>query len=134
MPDITLAYAPSAGGISDAAGFNGDIYTPTSRTSFETVDGWLDRDNREVSGAAWKVPWDKIRPRSMAEAQRALAFLRHNGFRRAALPLYTAGVVTWTPAPARNRLAIPTDPLLPPAATPPAPPPPYWRPSAGPAS
>jgi uncharacterized lipoprotein YddW (UPF0748 family) len=52
-----------------------------------------------------------------AEAERALAFLRHNGFRRAALPLYTAGVVTWTPAPARNRLAIPTDPLLPPTAS-----------------
>jgi len=68
MPDITLGYNPSAGGISDAAGFNGDIYTPTSRTSFETVDGWLDRDNREVSGTAWKVSWDKIRPRSMAEA------------------------------------------------------------------
>jgi len=82
-----------------------------------------------------------------AEAQRALAFLRHNGFRRAALPLYTAGVVTWSPAPARNRLAIPTDPLLPPpqrrrtprseaALAPPmesAPPPPYWLPWAGPA-
>jgi len=51
-----------------------------------------------------------------AEAERALAFLRHNGFRRAALPLYTAGVVTWSPSPARNRLAIPTDPQLPPTA------------------
>jgi len=50
-----------------------------------------------------------------AEAERALAFLRHNGFRRAALPLYTAGVVTWTPGPSRNRLAIPTDPRLPPS-------------------
>ena len=49
------------------------------------------------------------------EAERALAFLSHNGFRRAALPLYTAGVVTWEPAPARNRFAIPTDPLLPPS-------------------
>jgi uncharacterized lipoprotein YddW (UPF0748 family) len=48
-----------------------------------------------------------------AEAERALAFLRHNGFRRAALPLYTAGVVTWQPDPARNRLGIPTDPRLP---------------------
>jgi uncharacterized lipoprotein YddW (UPF0748 family) len=49
------------------------------------------------------------------EAERALAFLRHNSFRRAALPLYTAGMVTWQPAPSRNRLAIPTDPRLPPS-------------------
>ena len=49
------------------------------------------------------------------EAERALAFLRHNGFRRAALPLYTAGIVTWQPAPSRNRLGIPTDPRLPPS-------------------
>ena len=49
------------------------------------------------------------------EAHRALAFLRHNGFRRAALPLYTAGMVTWQPAPSRNRLGIPTDPRLPPS-------------------
>jgi len=49
------------------------------------------------------------------EAERALAFLRHNGFRRAALPLYTAGMVTWQPAPSRNRLGIPTDPRLPPS-------------------
>lgn len=69
MPDITLAYAPSAGGATSASGFNGDVYTPATRTSFETINGWLDRDNREVSGSAWKVPWDKIRPRSMSEAK-----------------------------------------------------------------
>lgn len=68
MPDITLAYAPSAGGATSASGFNGDVYTPATRTSFETINGWLDRDNREVSGSAWKASWDKIRPRSMAEA------------------------------------------------------------------
>jgi uncharacterized lipoprotein YddW (UPF0748 family) len=67
----------------------------------------------------WLTTVDSAVMYSPAEAQRALAFLRHNGFRRAALPLYTAGVVTWTPAPARNRLAIPTDPLLPPSTTPP---------------
>jgi uncharacterized lipoprotein YddW (UPF0748 family) len=67
----------------------------------------------------WLTTVDSAVMHDPAEAKRALAFLRHNGFRRAALPLYTAGVVTWTPAPARNRLAIPTDPLLPPAATPP---------------
>jgi uncharacterized lipoprotein YddW (UPF0748 family) len=67
----------------------------------------------------WLTTVDSAVMHDPAEAQRALAFLRHNGFRRAALPLYTAGVVTWTPAPERNRLAIPTDPLLPPAATPP---------------
>jgi uncharacterized lipoprotein YddW (UPF0748 family) len=67
----------------------------------------------------WLTTVDSAVMHDPAEAQRALAFLRNNGFRRAALPLYTAGVVTWTPAPARNRLAIPTDPLLPPAATPP---------------
>jgi uncharacterized lipoprotein YddW (UPF0748 family) len=63
----------------------------------------------------WLTTVDSAVMYNPAEAQRALAFLRHNGFRRAALPLYTAGVVTWTPAPARNRLAIPTDPLLPPS-------------------
>lgn len=65
----------------------------------------------------WLTTVDSAVMYDPAEAERALAFLRHNGFRRAALPLYTAGVVTWTPAPARNRLAIPTDPLLPPATT-----------------
>jgi len=63
----------------------------------------------------WLTTVDSAVMHDPAEAQRALAFLRHNGFRRAALPLYTAGVVTWSPAPARNRLAIPTDPLLPPS-------------------
>ena len=48
-----------------------------------------------------------------AEAARAVEFLRHNGFRRVALPLYTAGMVTWSPQASRNRLAIPTDPRLP---------------------
>ena len=61
----------------------------------------------------WLTTVDSAVMYDPAEAERALAFLRHNGFRRAALPLYTAGVVTWAPAPARNRLAIPTDPLLP---------------------
>ena len=73
----------------------------------------------EPALGVWLTTVDSAVMHNPAEAQRALAFLRHNGFRRAALPLYTAGVVTWTPAPARNRLAIPTDPLLPPSATPP---------------
>ena len=73
----------------------------------------------EPALGVWLTTVDSAVMYNPAEAQRALAFLRHNGFRRAALPLYTAGVVTWSPAPARNRLAIPTDPLLPPAATPP---------------
>lgn len=66
MPDITLAYNPSSGGATSASGFNGDIYTPATRTSFETINGWLDRDNRE---SAWKVSWDKVRPHSMADAE-----------------------------------------------------------------
>jgi uncharacterized lipoprotein YddW (UPF0748 family) len=71
----------------------------------------------EPALGVWLTTVDSAVMYSPAEAQRALAFLRHNGFRRAALPLYTAGVVTWSPAPARNRLAIPTDPLLPPTTT-----------------
>ena len=73
----------------------------------------------EPALGVWLTTVDSAVMYGPAEAQRALAFLRHNGFRRAALPLYTAGVVTWTPAPARNRLAIPTDPLLPHSAMPP---------------
>ena len=73
----------------------------------------------EPALGVWLTTVDSAVMYKSAEAERALAFLRHNGFRRAALPLYTAGVVTWTPAPARNRLAIPTDPLLRPSATPP---------------
>ena len=69
----------------------------------------------EPALGVWLTTVDSAVMHNPAEAQRALAFLRHNGFRRAALPLYTAGVVTWSPAPARNRLAIPTDPLLPPS-------------------
>ena len=69
----------------------------------------------EPALGVWLTTVDSAVMHDPAEAQRALAFLRHNGFRRAALPLYTAGVVTWSPAPARNRLAIPTDPLLPPS-------------------
>ena len=71
----------------------------------------------EPALGVWLTTVDSAVMHDPAEAQRALAFLRHNGFRRAALPLYTAGVVTWRPAPARNRLAIPTDPLLPPTTT-----------------
>ena len=63
----------------------------------------------------WLTTVDSAVMYDPAEAEQALAFLRHNGFRRAALPLYTAGVVTWTPAPSNNRLGIPTDPLLPPS-------------------
>ena len=66
MPDITLGYVPTTGGAFTASGFNGDIYTPTARTSFETINGWLDRDNRE---SAWKVSYDKVRPRSCAWAE-----------------------------------------------------------------
>ncbi len=69
----------------------------------------------EPALGVWLTTVDSAVMHDPAEAQRALAFLRHNGFRRAALPLYTAGVVTWSPAPERNRLAIPTDPLLPPS-------------------
>ena len=69
----------------------------------------------EPALGVWLTTVDSAVMYDPAEAERALAFLRHNGFRRAALPLYTAGVVTWTPSPARNRLAIPTDPLLPPS-------------------
>ena len=70
----------------------------------------------EPALGVWITTVDSAVMHDPAEAQRALAFLRHNGFRRAALPLYTAGVVTWSPAPARNRLARPTAPLLPPTA------------------
>ena len=69
----------------------------------------------EPALGVWLTTVDSAVIYDPAEAERALAFLRHNGFRRAALPLYTAGVVTWNPAPARNRLAIPTDSLLPPS-------------------
>jgi len=47
-----------------------------------------------------------------SEAATALRFLQEQGFRRAALPLYTAGTVLWSPAADRNRLAIPLDPRL----------------------
>lgn len=60
----------------------------------------------------WLTTVDSAVLYESAEADRALAFLHHNGFRRAALPLYTAGTVLWSPAPGRNRLAIPTDPRL----------------------
>ncbi len=52
-----------------------------------------------------------------AEATKALIFLQGQGFRRAALPLYTAGTVLWSPDPTRNRLGIPLDPRLAPGAT-----------------
>ena len=52
-----------------------------------------------------------------AEATKALIFLQEQGFRRAALPLYTAGTVLWSPDPTRNRLGIPLDPRLAPGAT-----------------
>jgi len=52
-----------------------------------------------------------------SEAATALRFLQEQGFRRAALPLYTAGTVLWSPAADRNRLAIPLDPRLAPGDT-----------------
>ena len=61
----------------------------------------------------WLTTVDSAVLYAPAEAARAVAFLRHNGFRRVALPLYTAGMVTWTPESSRNRLAIPTDSRLP---------------------
>lgn len=61
----------------------------------------------------WLTTVDSAVLYAPVEAARAVAFLRHNGFRRVALPLYTAGIVTWTPASRHNRLAIPTDPRLP---------------------
>ena len=70
----------------------------------------------EPALGVWLTTVDSAVMYDPAEAGRALLFLRQNGFRRAALPLYTAGVVTWTPARSRNRLAIPTDPQLPPPA------------------
>lgn len=67
MPDITLPYNPALGDTSSAAGFNSNLYDPSlSPTSFEVINGWLDRANRE---SAWKVSWDKIRPASMAWAE-----------------------------------------------------------------
>jgi len=60
----------------------------------------------EPALGVWLTTVDSAVMYDPAEAGRALLFLRQNGFRRAALPLYTAGVVTWTPARSRNRLAI----------------------------
>lgn len=48
-----------------------------------------------------------------AEAQQALDFLQANGFRRAALPLYSGGATTWPLPQAANPLGIPLDPRLP---------------------
>lgn len=50
---------------------------------------------------------------SPEEAETALAFLEHNGFRRAAVPLYTGGYLTWPVAPDHNNLGVPLDPRLP---------------------
>lgn len=64
MPDITLPYIPVNGDTASATGFNSDVYNPAGTpASFEVINGWLDRANRE---SAWKVSWDKIRPGSMA--------------------------------------------------------------------
>lgn len=69
MPTLTLTYNPVDGNTSSATGFNANLYDPANPpTSFEIINGWLDRTNREVSGTAWKVPWHKIRPRSMADS------------------------------------------------------------------
>lgn len=66
MPDITLTYNPTTGDVASAAGFNANLYDPANPpTSFEVINGWIDRTNR---ASAWKVTWDKIRPGSMADA------------------------------------------------------------------
>ncbi len=66
MPDITLPYNPALGDTSSATGFNENLYDPSATpSSFEVINGWLDRANRE---SAWKVSWDKVRPGSMAWA------------------------------------------------------------------
>ena len=46
------------------------------------------------------------------ETETALAFLEHNGFRRAAVPLYTGGYLYWPAAPEHNGLGVPLDPRL----------------------
>jgi len=46
------------------------------------------------------------------ETETALAFLEHNGFRRAAVPLYTGGFLYWPVAAEHNSLGVPLDPRL----------------------
>jgi uncharacterized lipoprotein YddW (UPF0748 family) len=46
------------------------------------------------------------------EAATALTFLEHNGFQRAAVPIYTGGYVYWPVAAVRNSLGVPLDPRL----------------------
>ena len=45
-------------------------------------------------------------------AQAALNFLQRNGFRRAAVPLYTGGYLYWPVSPSHNRLGVALDPRL----------------------
>ena len=47
------------------------------------------------------------------QAREAVQFLAANGFRRAAVPLYTGGYTTWSLAPEASPLGIPSDPQLP---------------------
>ena len=47
------------------------------------------------------------------QAREAVQFLAANGFRRAAVPLYTGGYTTWSLAPKDSPLDIPSDPQLP---------------------
>ena len=46
------------------------------------------------------------------EAATALTFLEHNGFQRAAVPLYTGGYLYWPVAAEHNSLGVPLDPRL----------------------
>lgn len=46
------------------------------------------------------------------QSRQALTFLNQHGFTRVALPLYTAGLLSWQPESGRNPLAVPSDPRL----------------------
>ncbi|MFM7267321.1 MAG: hypothetical protein ACKOZT_01865, partial [Cyanobium sp.] len=70
-----------------------------------------------ASLGVWLTTVDSAVLYEPAAAATALNFLQAQGFRRAALPLYTAGTVLWSPAAARNRLGIPLDSRLAPGAT-----------------
>lgn len=61
----------------------------------------------------WLTTVDSEVLRDRDAARQALETLRAHGFSRVALPLYTAGVVTWPLDPARNRFSLPLDPALP---------------------
>lgn len=100
MPDITLTYNPALGDTSSASGFNDNVYKPASSpASFEVINGWLDRANRE---SAWKVSWDKVRPGSMAWAD-SVGSTANLDYFCAMFPQDPDGTGAFTPIPGASK-------------------------------